>query len=805
MRFFTSLLCCLLTVSSFAQKGHISGKIIDDKSNSPMSYVTVSVHEVQDTALLTGGITNADGIFKISDFNIGKAYLFKCSFIGYETIFKMVDFSNTKSIHLNNVVLSPSNEILEGVEVLADKPVVTYEIDKKVVNVEAMNTVVSQTAVEVLANIPSISVDMDGNVSLRGSQGFTLLIDGRPSAMPPSEALQLIQASNIKDIEIITNPSAKYDAEGTSGIINVILKKNKLEGVTTLININGSNAANGSEYLNNGGDFLTSINKGKFKFNLGGQFVNKNRFRDILQIRETTIGSETYRIESDGLHRFYGKNYGGNAAMEYSPNESNFLNIGMNVNKRQWNAAANYFFDESSVDEFSDTTLRYSYENIERTLRDFFVLSGSLGYQHLFEEDKDHYFSLTSTYNLYDGKEDAQTEFFSLENDFQGGNRNTEIGPSSAVRVSFDYQRPIKNDLKLQFGARGDFGFSGDDQDAFEYRFNIDDYVRLDSFSTDVSYTQNVYAGYGIINGEIKEKLGFQFGLRTEYTNRIIELTNSDFNTGIERLDWFPSAHFSYKLNTENQFRASASRRINRPKSWHLEPFIAWEDPYTVRQGNPDLLPEYIQSYEIGYIKDLKKGSFSTEIYFRNINNIRARIQQVYDTNVIIKRPVNAGVSQALGAEFAFNKNISDWWILDLGANLFYYKISGEIPGSSLNQQTFTYRGRWSNSFVLPKGWKVQFISNYVADVVSVQGIDKGFASFDLAVKKDLSDGKVSTTLQIRNMLATERRETWVDTETLYSYRMATPKWLVVALSVSIRLNNFNNKDKIKTEKGSEF
>ena len=177
MRFFLSLFSFLLALSSVAQKGHLSGKIVDNKSKNPMSYVTVSIHDIKDTSLLTGGITNADGIFKINDVVLGKSYLFKCSFIGYKTIFQTIDFTTFKSINLNDVELFPSNEILEGVEVLADKPVVTYEIDKKVVNVEAMNTVVSQTAVEVLANIPSISVDMDGNVSLRGSQGFTLLID----------------------------------------------------------------------------------------------------------------------------------------------------------------------------------------------------------------------------------------------------------------------------------------------------------------------------------------------------------------------------------------------------------------------------------------------------------------------------------------------------------------------------------------------------------------------------------------------------------------------------------------------------
>ena len=169
MRFIFSLLCFFLTISSFSQKGQLIGIVIDEKSNNPMSYVTVSLHNQNDSLLITGGITNSEGEFNIKDIELGNIYLFKCSFIGYQFIFKKLDFSKSKSINLENVLLSVSNEVLDGVEVLADKPFVTYEIDKKVVNVEAMSNVVSQTAVEVLANIPSISVNMDGNVSLRGS------------------------------------------------------------------------------------------------------------------------------------------------------------------------------------------------------------------------------------------------------------------------------------------------------------------------------------------------------------------------------------------------------------------------------------------------------------------------------------------------------------------------------------------------------------------------------------------------------------------------------------------------------------
>ncbi len=799
MRFIFILLACLICNKNIAQKSILNGRILDEVSKDLMSYVTVSIHNIDDSTLIKGVITDNSGKFKLEGFPLEKNYLLKCSFIGYQTFFKYLDFSNSNSIDLGDIFLSAKTKLLNDLEIISSTSTITYEIDKKVINVEKINTVASQTAVEVLANIPSISIDIDGNISLRGSPSFALLIDGRPSVMHSSDALQLIQASNIKDIEIITNPSAKYDAEGSSGIINIILKKNKLEGISTLININGSNSGNGDEYWNYNSDFLISINKGYFKYNIGGQLINRNRFRDIEQTRMTSIGGESSKIESNGLNHYFGKNYGLNAAMEFSNNKVDFFNVWFNVKNRQWNTANNYFFDE-----YINDSLINQFENRERTIRDFFVFSSSLGYQHLFKSNKDHYLSLISTYNTYDGKENAKTQFFFLNSKFIGGNLNTEVGPSSSFRISLDYQYPFKNNINLQLGSRADFAFSRDDQDGYEYT-DLTEYIRLDLFSSDVKYTQNVYAGYGIINGEIKKRLGYQFGLRAEYTNRLIELTDASSNTTIDRLDWFPSAHFSYIYDDNNQFKASASRRINRPKSWHLEPFIAWEDPYTVRQGNPDLLPEYIQSYEIGFIRKLKKGSFSSETYFRKTSNVRERIQEVYDTNVIVRRPVNAGISQALGLELSLNKAITKRWSIDLGANLFYFKIKGEIIGSSLNQQTFTYRGRLSNSFNLINDLKVQLITNYVADVVTVQGIDKGYTSIDLAIKKEFFDNKIAGTLQFRNILASEVRETWIDTPALLSYRHVTPKWPLLALSISVRLNNFNSKDEINVEKGTEF
>jgi hypothetical protein len=693
-----------------------------------------------------------------------------------------------------DIYLSTDQEVLQSVEVTVDKPLVTYEIDKKVVNVENMTTVASGTAIDVLQNIPSITVDMDGNVSLRGSSGFTLLIDGRPANMEATDALQMIPATNIKDIEIITNPSAKYNAEGNAGIINIILKKDKLEGVSTLINANAGN------FNNYGGDILVSINKEKLKFNVGGDYKNMNRYRDIEQLRETTLNEDISRVEGEGLHRFFRTNYGVNAALEYNPNRRNSFSFGVNGNQRQYNAASDYTFIESLND-----TVVAQYKNDESTLRQFFGFAVNGGYTHYFKGNKAHKLSFSGNYNYRNGEELANAEYYNGANEFIGGNRSTELGPSITSRLNLDYELPLKNDRKFITGLQADLGRSVDTQNAEQYEDSVSAYVSLPLFSTDVTYQQDVYAGYGIYSGKYKEKLGYQIGLRGEYTNRHINITTGTLSTKVQRMDWFPSAHFSYNLDDKNQFMANASRRIQRPRSWALEPFIAWEDPFTVRQGNVNLLPEYIQSFELGYIRSLKKGSFSTEVYFRNTNNINQRIQEVYAPNVIVKRPVNAGVSQALGTEFSYRKTLKKWWSLDFGTNLFYFNIKGEISGESLDQESFMYNARLGNTFNLKHDFKIQLIAKYNSKQVTAQGSSSEFYIVDLAIKKDFWERKLSTSVQLTNILNSEINEDFVQTSTLYSYKKALPKWPIVAFSISMKLNNYKQQDKIENSEGSEF
>ena len=794
--FFFFILCLPFTIlgQHYNTSGEISGKVVDSIQSTPMEYVTVAVFNQKDSSLAKGAVTDRLGEFIIPSLPYGD-YFAKISFIGFKTkIISGISIKNlTPDIDLGNITLSPDVAMLENVEIVAEKSAVKYEIDKKIVNVEQMNTVASATAVEVLENIPSITVDMDGNIKLRGSGGFTLLIDHQPTNMEATEALKLIPASNIKDIEIITNPSAKYNAEGTSGIINIILKKNKLDGISTLINLNGGN------YNNYGGNFILSVNKGKLRLNFGGNYKNGNRYRDIYQKRIMFFENNNNTVESNGLHRFFRTNYGLNGALEWHFNRKNIFSFGINGSERQYNAAAKYYFSE-----YTNQVFQQNYFNDEYTLRQFYGLTFSSGFQHFFNANKKHKIAFMLMQNYQTGDEDAVTKYYDSNNQLQGSNKSTEVGPSKLMRFKIDYEKPLKKEQAIKLGVQSDWGLNKDDQNSYLLNITTNKYEKLPLFSTNVEYQQNVYAGYIIYSGKYKTKLGYQFGLRAEYTDRYIYMETIDSKTSINRLDLFPSAHFSYQKNKKDQFKASLSRRIQRPRSWNLEPFISWEDPYTVRQGNPNLLPEYIQSYELGWVRNLKKGGFSAELYYRNtVNNIE-RIQEVYDTNVIIKRPVNSGVSDIYGSEFSYRKR-KKWWAFDLGLNTFYYKISGILSTAYFSQESFSYNVRIGNSFSLKHDWKIQFISKYTSSQANAQGQFSDYLSFDIAIKKDFWQNRLTSTFQFRNAFNTEKREYWVETSSLFSYRNAQPKWPVFSLAIALRLNNFNNKDKIKTEKGGEF
>lgn len=793
MRLLHLTLICLLSFSAFAQPpgggggrrgaggtttGEIFGNVIDSITGDPLPYVTVMASKLPEKKAVGGAVTSEDGSFSIPDLPKGK-YELKVSFVGYKSrIFGPIDLTDDQiTRQLKDFTLTAN--VLDEVEVIGGVPDITYEIDKKVVNVEDQLNAEGQTALEILENIPSISVSADGTVSLRGSSSFTLLIDGIPTILDASDALATIPASSIKDIEIITNPSAKFDAEGTSGVINIVTKKSKLQGVSCLIN------GSVGRFDNYNGDISLNIKKNAWTFDVNVNTRQRSRPQFTEEERITTYDSLVNSLYSEGESNWKMGGWGGGGGIQWAPNNSHVLAVRTNLRSNVMQPYSNYNFESYDDDSLIETFYNEQGNNIE-----FLASTSNLYYQYNIKRNKDHNISIKAIANIRDVVQNDTTLAYAGDGTIRSGNLYSETGPSNSYRFNIDYKRPLKKKRKMEVGLQSQLGTSGDIGRNYVYNTETGLFDFNPLFSSDVNYVRDIHAGYGMFSGKHKD-LGYQIGLRAEYTYRNITSTAATDFTEINRLDWFPSAHFSYSMKNKSQFLLSYSRRIERPRSYYFEPFITWEGPFNVRSGNPNLQPQYINAFEFSYIKPVKrKGFFSLESYFRMSNNIINRISTVYDEGILISQPYNIGTSQATGLEASYSYNVKDWWKINAGANAFLFNLSGELEGVDYSAQSFNYSGNLSNTFTV-KGFMIQLVSRYNSGSVTAQGESFDAFTQDLTVKKSFFDRMLSVSVQGRNILGTGRRGSISNIENVYYYSLSKPLAPMITLNVSVKLNNY--------------
>jgi len=762
-----------------AIEGEIFGSIADSLTGKPMGYVTVLALKQADKSMAGGIITEDNGNFSISKLQPG-IYTLKITFVGYRTkeVKDIKITAENKTFQFKKILLSPT--VLETVEVVGDAPLVTYEIDKKVINVEDQTTNISQTALEILQNAPSVTVDANGNVSLRGSSSFTLLIDGIPTAMDANDALAIIPASTIKDIEIITNPSAKFDAEGTSGVINIITKKSKLEGVSLLAN------ASAGTFDNYSGDVAINLKKEKFSIDLSGNMRQRSRPSNNIAERTTVYDSVTNVLKSDGLSDWKNSSKGFEFKFMYTPNNSHVFAAQTRFNDRLMVP-----YSETDFREENNGELVSEFSTDQSNFIDITGSTSSLFYQYNIERNKEHNISFKAIANLRDVTQDDTTTTIDENGNIIQGNLYTEVGPSNSYRFNADYKLPLKKGRKFEAGLQSQFGSSADDGKNYVLNLTTNEYELNALFSSEVAYTRDVHAAYTMFSGKAKS-LGYQIGLRAEYTDRTITSTNLGGFASINRLDFFPSAHFSYSLKNKSQLLVSYSRRIQRPRSYYFEPFITWEGPYNVRTGNPNLTPEYINAYEVSYIKPLKerKGFASFEVYTRTVSDIITRISTVYEPSILISRPYNVGNSIAIGFEPSLNYKIKDWWRINAALNAIHLTLRGEIEDISYDRQSLNYNGRLTNTFTV-KGFEIQLMSRYESRTVTAQGNSTGYFTQDASIKKSFSKNKFSLILQGRNILNTQKVVSVVETQNVSNINTWQPLYPMVNLTFSMKLNNY--------------
>jgi outer membrane receptor protein involved in Fe transport len=783
MKKFLFIITLLFSLNSISQSnsGTVYGTIIDKANEITMEYVTVALYSAKDSIISTGISTDLKGRFSLENIKNGSYYL-KVSFVGYQNkVINDISISDEKYIYnIKELKLSAAVD-LKAVVVSGNIPSITYDIDKKVVNVENMNTTIGQSAVEVLENTPSVQVDGNGDLTLRGSSNFTLLINGVPTAMDPNDALRTIPASTIKNIEIITNPSAREQAEGVGGIINIITKKNMLEGVSFLANLSGGN------FERYGGDMAVSYKAKKHSFNVIASYNKRNSLKSTYETRESNFNSDNLLVVKNGVGSWDHSGYKFGADWTFKPNSIHLVSIGSDFGGRLMDP-----FDDSYFSEYSNNEIQSSYYNKEYDDINIRSISNFVTYRYNFNRDEKNYISLKGIYNFRTVDEYSYADFHNSNKEKIGGNYATEFGPSNVFRVDLDYVKPLKKELTFEAGLQVQFGDSEDDKNNYQYDTLTQANILLPLFSSDVKYNRNVHSAYSLLRGK-KNKLGYQIGLRAEYTFRDIDATN--ITTPIEqinRIDLFPSAHFSYKINDNQELLIGYSRRIQRPRSYFFEPFITWESRYSVRRGNSNLLPEYISSFEVNWIKKIKdKGSLSLEAYAKFLTNLINRIPSVYDTNIILSSPENVGNSTSIGIEPNFIYNMNKWWNTNLGANLYYYSINSVVKSNVGINESFNWNLRFANTFSFEKNWRLQLVAYYTSKTVTALGSRQENYGFDASLRKTFSENKYALTFVANDILSTRRNIFNSDINNVQIYQNDNPFSPRFMLTFSLKLNNY--------------
>lgn len=745
------------SVSLFSQSDqiNITGQVIDETTQEPIPFVTVLITHPETNENITGTTTDDDGRFDL--LTKSQPFIVEVSFIGFETI-KITDIAiSANQANLGVINLKKVNMVLEEVEIRAEKSSTEFKLDRRVFNVGKDLSTTGMGALEVLNNVPSVNVSIEGVVSLRGSAGVQILIDGKPSILAddPANTLSSITADMIDRIEVITNPSAKYDAEGTAGILNIVLKKDEKTGMNGSVTLNAGIPDNHSIGF--------SLNRRTEKFNLFTQLGvgyrslprdSENSNQDL--INNTVVNSEgtAYRNEN-----FYNIILGS----DYYVNPLNIITL-----------SGNYAYeieDQPSSTDFSyyDSTgdLISRWNRDETTEATNPKWQYELQYKREFKDSEDHNL-LFSTQGRFFGK-DQESEFVvtSLEGDLDYNDQQTETEFQQVDYIfKLDYTKPFSEKTTMELGAQYVINDVGNDYTVREY---IDgEWVTDPNLTNNFEYDQKVFGVYGTyaLEGDV---WGVKAGLRLENTDLKTYLVNTDEENTQNYTDLFPSAHVSYKVSEVTSFQIGYSKRIFRPRLWDLNPFFNIRNDYNIRRGNPYLNPEYTDSFELTGIFIFEKLSLNAGTYYLYTTDVIERVT-TFEDNVSITTPQNVGTNQRIGLEVNFKYNATQWMTLSGDFNYGYFKREGEYEDQIFDFNGDQWTSRLTGKFKLPAQFELEIIGNHQSDYQTIQSEISSVTFADLGIRKKISKGKLVLNFSIRDMFESRNREIQTGNSDFYVY-----------------------------------
>ena len=793
-------------------EGMIMGRIVNSINDNPMEYVTVRLFLEKDSSLIAGIYSDSEGKFLFDKLVLGTYYL-KFSFAGFlaKRSESLTITSNLKMLNLGTISMELDKTLQIGqVDVVGQASILNAGIDKKVYNVAEDMSVKGGTANDVLKNIPSVDLDQDGRIMLRGDGAVTVLIDGRPSSLSGGNGktlLDALPAGSIERIEIVTNPSAKYDPDGTSGIINIVLKKNKLKGFNGLLNANlGSGNFKGGNVADGG--FSLSYRNSFFNIygSYNGRYLDGYR-NNTSYIRQTFINDSISILDQNrtgtDLNAGNTARFGVDFTLKNRRSIS-FSSTGSNGRRDRtgdlWNGVkdSNEALLSLGRRESYDPSQQHNYDfnaNFKQDFKDSrgsFILDAnqSIGMEAIQGYYLQRYYGIDSVLN---GSLPLNQRLF-----------NQEKNNITSIQADFTYLWPAKL-MRSEFGAKTIIR----EQEVNTYSETYD-YSTLSYFEDTLAnflyrYNEKIFSAYAIFGQQLK-KFKYQGGVRIEKAYQIPNLVSDSIKIVNDYFNFFPSAHLKYALTPKSEIGLSYSRRITRASSGDLNPFTAYSDPFNLRRGNPYLQPEFINSYDLAYSSEGAKLNFSAAIFYRHTVNAISRIKVFYDDNSSAVTFANIGQSHSFGNELIASYKPTKWWRNTLSTNINY--VQYQTSNANWNRNGFNWNVKYIGSVDF---WKktatLQLNVNYIAPRITVQGTAQRRGSVELSFDKKFDDGKWTVGTRVSDIF--NRQGFYMEVNQLNIYQVSEFKWLTrrVYLTIAYKFGKLEmgNKSKVPGSEGNDL
>lgn len=786
------------------QKIKVSGTVIDQETNQPLEYATITLKNKRRPDFLQGGITDGAGNFDIEVFP-GR-YTIVTEYISFESDTRegVVLKENTS---LGVIALGISVAALDEVELVGERTEVEIRLDKRVYNVGRDITVRGGSVSDVMDNIPSVSVDVEGNISLRGNDNVRILINGKPSGLvglSGPDALRQLPAESIEKVEVITSPSARYEAAGTAGILNIILKREELAG------FNGSFIANAGTPTTYGGS--ASLNWRTDKLNI----FTTTSYNDAQSLGGGVFNSEYFNGDNPSTFTNEDRDYN-------RQRERFFINLG-----------AEYFFDKNTSLTLSGFLRQSDNSSNNTTIIEDLDANGNVNntigrYQDETEDDNSQQFTANFTKKFNDQGHELVIEFQTEESreDESDFARNTNVDNQRSVTdekqnrslLQMDYVLPINKDTQFEAGFRGDYSVQDTDYQVFDI-VNENDVINT-NLTNYLRFTQNISAAYTQFGKKI-DRFSYLMGIRMEHTQIIIDQQTSNQYNEKKYTNWFPTLNLSYEFNEKENITLGYSRRIRRPRAWSLNPFQSLTSLTFFRQGNPDLDPSYANTFDLGYLKRWDTFTFNGSVYYAKSTQVITRITEetgtvvrvsedpVIDVPALRSTSINLAENIRTGTEFTLTYSPKRQVRISGNFNIFNANTIGTYQGTVLDAEIISWFARVNASFPLPGGLTSQLRAFYRGPRATAQTESQGIFSMSGALNKNLFKKKATLSFRASDIFNTSRGKSRTETENFTNYTEFQWRQPTYVFTFTYRINERKMDRKRRSnysggEQGGEF